>query len=114
MAGENMSILDIINIIFGLAFFAFIPGFLIVKLFFGKEEVLEKSLLSILFSIMIAISIGIFFGYDRSQAALTGGFTAQNLWIGELTVTGILLSILIIKETLMKKRSFTTKKRRKK
>ena len=46
--------------------------------------------MSSVFSIMIAILIGIFFGYDRAQAIQTGGFTTPNMWLGELLVTGFL------------------------
>lgn len=109
-----MNLLDIPQIIIGLAFFAYIPGFLIVKMFFDKEEMLEKQLLSVVFSIMIAIAIGIFFGYDRAQALRFGGFTTQNLWLGEIIVTGLLLSVLIVKQTLMKKPSLTKRKQVKK
>lgn len=95
-------ILNIAQIIFGLAFFLFIPGFIIVQLFFKESKTLEQILLAILFSIMVGLAIGVFFGYDRAQAVRTGGFTANNLWTAQLIITTLLLIILIIKRRLTK------------
>lgn len=102
----------IINAAIGLAFFAYIPGFLIVKLFFDDEEGLEKLLLAIILSIMIAMTIGIFFGYDRAQAAATGGFTTRNMWIGELGVSSVLAIAVMVKHTLRRKTPKNAQKKR--
>lgn len=96
-------IATIANVIVGLLFFAFLPGFIIVKLFFKDEELFERILLAIIFSIMIAMTIGIFFGYDRAQAAATGGFTTRNMWIGEIGITSLLAIGFLIKYTLEKR-----------
>lgn len=116
MAGEIM-IDSIIQLILGIAFFAFLPGYFIVKLFFDEQETYEQILLAVVFSIMIAIAIGIFFGYDRAQAVRTGGFTVKNLWTGEIAVTSLAAIAYLVKLTLAKRRTAakqTTKPRRKK
>lgn len=105
--------MNILTTIIGLAFFAFLPGYLLVRLVFKDQEPLEQLLLSVIFSIMIAMTIGIFFGYDRAQAARTGGFTTKNIWMGEIIITALLGTIHIIKYTLQQRKEDKTEKNRK-
>lgn len=102
MDGERM-IEQILQILIGSLFFAFLPGYLLVKIAFDELKDLEKLLFSIIFSITIAMAIGIFFGYDRAQAAATGGFNTLNLWKAEVAITSILACTYLIKIMLQKK-----------
>lgn len=95
-----MNMLEISQIIIGLGFFLFIPGYLTTKIFFDKTTKLEKILLSVVFSIMIGIAIGIFFGYNKLQAQLTGGFTFNNIFISEIIITFIIATILYLKRRI--------------
>jgi uncharacterized membrane protein len=103
VAGERMMFADIPMVVLGLLFFGFVPGFLVVKLWFDHEEFLEQALLSVVFSIMISIAVGIFFGYDRAQADRFGGFTPENVWLGVVAVTSALLVLFIIKQVFARK-----------
>ena len=76
--------------IFGFLFALFLPGFFITLIFFREVKFLERLLLSITFSIMLAIAIGIGLGYDRNVAQVTGGITPYNVWRLELAITGVL------------------------
>lgn len=103
-------ILSIAQIIFGLFFFLYLPGSFVVEIFFSKLKQLEKLLLSSLFSIMIGMSIGVFFGYDRVQAIRTGGFTGDNIWVAELLLTALLAFILILKRNISRHPVFGNQK----
>jgi uncharacterized membrane protein len=89
-----MNLLAIAQIIIGLCFFLYLPGYLLTRLFFRNISNFENILLSIMSSIMIGMSIGIFFGYDRAQALLTGGFTFENILIAEIIITLVLAVLL--------------------
>ena len=95
-------IFETAQIILGLLFFLFMPGFLVVKIFFDNDKFLEKIMLSMLFSIMIGLVIGVFFGYDSAQAAFTGGFTETNLWLGEIITVIVLGIALLVKRLVFK------------
>jgi len=101
-----MIILQIIQIIFGLLFALFIPGFLVALIFFKELEVIEKVALAFVFSICIDIIVGLFLGYNEAMKNLTGGITAFNIWIYLVVITIILILILFYPEmiSLFKKR----------
>lgn len=87
-----------IQAIAGTLFAFFIPGYLIVLLSFKELNNLEKIALSIVISIMIAVAIGIFLGYNENMKNITGGVTEKNVWIYELMVSTILLIAYLLKE----------------
>lgn len=94
-------ILAIIRAIIGALFAFFIPGFLIVLIFFKELNKLQKVALAVVLSIIIAVAIGIFLGYNETMKNLTGGVTAYNVWVYELVVSGILLVIYLLKERII-------------
>ena len=87
-------IFEIIRAVFGLLFALFVPGFLVVAIFFKEEKPMEKLAFSITFSIMISIIIAIFFGYNAAVKDLFGGITFENLVLGEVVVNCSLLILL--------------------
>ncbi|MBN2423044.1 DUF1616 domain-containing protein [Candidatus Woesearchaeota archaeon] len=96
-------ILSFIRIILGVAFALFIPGYLIVRLFFEEFNDLEKIAFSIVFSIMTDIAIAIFLGYNEAQALRTGGLTFFNIVKAEAVILLILCAVLWIKIYLNRK-----------
>jgi len=74
----------------GLLFALFLPGFFITYIFFREVKLLERIVLSITFSIMIAVAIGISLGYNENVKNITGGINPQNVWLWELVVTSVL------------------------
>ena len=97
-----MILLTIIQIIAGLALALFIPGYLIVLLFFRELKFLERISLSLVLSICVDIVIGLFLGYNKYMKELTGGITALNLWIYLSIITVCLFLIYILKKKLIK------------
>ncbi|MDP3727888.1 MAG: hypothetical protein Q8R18_00395 [bacterium] len=93
-----MIIIDILHAIIGLAFALFIPGFLLTKIIFKEQEILEKIAFSIAFSIGIDIFLGLFLGANETMFKLTGGITELNLWFYLIFITLLLGVILFIKE----------------
>lgn len=106
------TILSYIQVFFGLVFFFYLPGYFLVKIFFNSSKQEEKIILSILFSIVIGMSIGVFFGYDRAQALRTGGFTADNLWVAELLLTALLVFTLALKNIIKRHPYYLARKKR--
>ena len=96
-------ILDIIRIVIGLAVALFIPGFILVLLYFKEFKPLEKIAFAITFSVMIDIAIAIFLGYNEAQALRTGGLTFQNIIKAEIIVFTILALLTWIKHVVKKK-----------
>jgi len=93
-----MIVLDIFHAIIGLAFALFIPGFLLTKIIFNEQEILETIAFSITFSIGIDIFLGLFLGANETMFQLTGGITELNLWFYLLFITILLGSILFMKK----------------
>ena len=87
---------DWIMAIFGFLFALYLPGFFITMLFFRESKRLEKIVLSITFSIMIAMAIGIILGYNENVKNITGGINSYNVWKLELGVTALLLLATLI------------------
>ncbi len=87
-----ISLLSIIGLLFAL----FIPGFLITLIFFRESEALERIILSITFSIMLSIAIGISLGYDKNVKEFTGGINPKNVWLWELITTSALLAVVLV------------------
>jgi len=99
-----MIILDFIRITLGLIFALFIPGYLIVKIFFDDLRFREKVAYAVTFSIITDVCISIFLGYNRDWASFTGGINLQTIIVAECTVTFILLLILMLKYRKMHKK----------
>jgi uncharacterized membrane protein len=97
-----MILLTVIQIIVGLALALFIPGYLIVLLFFRELRLLERISLSLVLSICVDIVIGLFLGYNKYMKELTGGITALNLWIYLMLITVWLAAIYVLKKKIMK------------
>lgn len=75
--------------ILGLLFALFLPGLFVTLIFFRELKLLERVILSITFSIMISVAIGISLGYDADVAHITGGITSFNVWKWELITTSV-------------------------
>ncbi|MBD3203200.1 hypothetical protein GF327_02820 [Candidatus Woesearchaeota archaeon] len=90
-------IIDILRIIIAALFSLFIPGFIIVYIFFEEFTLLEKISFSVAFSIMIDIAIAIILGYNKDIANLTGGLTFASIIKAEIIVIMILGIIYLIK-----------------
>jgi hypothetical protein len=86
-----------IQIILGLILALFLPGYLIARTFFKELSELEKVALAFVLSISIDIFLGLFLGYNETMKNITGGITAQNLWIYLPLITVILFSIYVYK-----------------
>ena len=84
-------ILEAIIAIIGTLFALFIPGYLLVLIFFKELKLLQKIALAITLSIMVDVAIGIFLGYNETMKNLTGGVTAGNVWFYSLIVSAFLL-----------------------
>ncbi len=90
-------ILQVLRAIIGSLFALFIPGYLLVLIFFKELNMLQKAALAIVLSIITSVSIGIFLGYNETMKNLTGGVTEYNVWTYELLVSGILFVIYLLK-----------------
>ncbi|MBT4352055.1 hypothetical protein HOD20_05995 [archaeon] len=90
-----MEAIQILQAIGGFLIALFVPGFLIVYLFFEELEILEKISLSIALSITTTIFMGIFLGYNEYMKNLTGGITQANVWKYSLNII-LTLSILCL------------------
>ena len=99
-----MIILDILHAIIGLAFALFIPGFLLTKIIFKEQELLETIAFSIAFSIGIDIFLGLFLGANETMYQLTGGITELNLWFYLLIITSILVVVLVLQKYRISKK----------
>lgn len=99
--GDKRMIFVILKAVIGSLFALFIPGFLVVLIFFKNLSKLQKIAVSAVFSLIILVAISIFLGYNEKMMSITGGVTEYNLWIYELIISGILLTTLILKEKLI-------------
>lgn len=95
-------ILEITQIILGIIFFMFLPGWFIVQSFFQDLGKMEKILFSIIISVMLGLVVGVFFGYDRNWAQITGGFTEGSIWLGEIIITIIAGIIYLVSRKVNK------------
>lgn len=73
----------------------FIPGFLITLIFFREAKALERIMLSITFSIILTIAVGISLGYNKNVKEITGGINPQNVWMLELIIASVLLIVVV-------------------
>ena len=94
-------IIDILRVVIGSLFALFIPGFLLVLIFFKELNKLQKVTLSIVLSMIMTVFISIFMGYNETMKDLTGGVTAYNLWIYEILISVILFFTYLIKERII-------------
>lgn len=92
-----MLLLQILQLIIGTAFLLFIPGFLLTKVLFKKQDILERIALSIGISICIDVILGMIFGFNESVANITGGLTKTSLWLSLLVISAALLFIYLWK-----------------
>jgi len=90
-------ILNILHAIIGLAFGLFIPGFLLTKIIFNNQEILETIAFSIAFSIAIDIFLGLFLGANETMFNITGGITEFNVWYYLIIISIILGFIYLLK-----------------
>jgi uncharacterized membrane protein len=104
-------IYDAIRVILGLLFGLFVPGFLIVLIFFDEMKILERFAFSVGFSIIFDVMISVYFGYDQAQALRTGGLTFSNILLAEAILIPILVAALLIKIFVFKKQVFLIKKK---
>lgn len=95
----------ILKMIIGALFAFFIPGYLLVLIFFKELGILQRITLAIVLSIVISVAIGIFLGYNVIMKNLTGGVTAYNVWVYELLISGILFVVYLLKEKDIFKKS---------
>ncbi len=91
-------ILAILRAILGLAFGLFIPGYLLTRLIFKDQEILETIAFSVAFSITIDIFLGLFLGANEIMANITGGITEFNVWYYLILISIFLGFILVLKE----------------
>lgn len=80
----------------GLLFALLVPGFFITLIFFREVNWLERIMLSITFSIMLSIAIGIGLGYNKEVKDITGGINPKNVWGLELIITAIVVVLALI------------------
>lgn len=96
------TIIYLIQIAIGLLLVLFLPGYLIVLLFFKEMNKIERISLAFVLSICIDIIIGLFLGYNKYMKELTGGITALNLWIYLILITVWLVVIYFLKKRIIK------------
>ena len=89
-----------IQLIFGLVLALFIPGFLLTKIIFKKQDTLEMLAFSVIFSIVIDIMLGLLLGFNEFMASLTGGISVFNVWFYLILISLILLVFYIFKGQL--------------
>jgi uncharacterized membrane protein len=94
--------MDIWRTILGLLLALFLPGALIVLIFFDELSFFEKVAVAIALSIAIMMFIGIALGYDQNVAALTGGINEYNVWKYSMFTSAGLAVILIGKAVYVK------------
>ncbi|MBS3170901.1 DUF1616 domain-containing protein [Candidatus Woesearchaeota archaeon] len=99
-----MIVVDILHAVIGLAFALFIPGFLLTKIIFKEQELLETIAFSVAFSIAIDIFLGLFLGANKTMYEITGGITEMNVWFYIVIITVILGIVYLIKEKKLLKR----------
>ncbi len=92
-----MDAFTILQIVLGFAFGLFIPGYIMVRLFFSDLNKIEQVAVAIALSIATDIAIGIFLGYNKAWAQVTGGITQFTVWRAMLVVTAVLAIALFIK-----------------
>lgn len=92
-----MMIFDILHAILGLGFALFIPGFLLTKILFHEQEILETIAFSVAFSIAIDIFLGLFLGANETMFNITGGITEMNVWFYIMGISLILGVIYLLK-----------------
>ena len=90
-----------LHAILGLAFAIFIPGFLLTKILFKDQEILEMMAFSIGFSISIDIFLGLILGANETMYQFTGGITEFNLWFYIIIITLFLGAGNIFKNNLL-------------
>jgi uncharacterized membrane protein len=95
-----MNFLTIIQIIIGLPLALFLPGYLIALNWFKELSRLEKVALGFVLSICVDIAICLFFGYNKTMKDLTGGITAQNLWVA-LSIITVLLYVNYMRKDIL-------------
>jgi len=93
-------ILTIINVIVGLLFLLFLPGYLLTLILFDKNDLhfLERVILAVGLSISIDVFLGLILGLNRSIAFITGGLTRSNVWSGLIVISLLFLMLLVHKK----------------
>lgn len=88
---------QILQVTLGLVFSLFLPGFLIVELWFKNLNKLERYAYSIVFSLMISMVVSIFFGYNQNQFNRFGGLIQSNIFMTEVFIILLLIFIMFLK-----------------
>lgn len=93
-------IVETIRLVVGVPLVFFLPGYLIMLIFFDELDLLERIGFGSLLSISLTIALGLFLGYNTSMRDLTGGITAMNLWVHLGSITVALTAIYLVKTRL--------------
>lgn len=96
-------ILQTLQIIIGLLFGLFIPGFLLTLSLFKKIDLLERVALSIGLSIAVDVFVGLFLGANKTMKDITGGITEFGVWLYLVAVSVIFIFIYITGILIRKK-----------
>ncbi|MBN2566881.1 hypothetical protein JXB02_02220 [Candidatus Woesearchaeota archaeon] len=88
--------LQVVQLVFGILFALLVPGYLVVMIFFRWVGPIQKVALAMLISVIMTTLIGIFLGYNRERASVTGGITTANVWKVQLVISAILLVVVLI------------------
>ena len=88
-----ISITHFIQIVLGGAFLLFIPGYMLVLLFFNSINKFEKIILGIGLSICVSVFLGLVLISVKS-------FTKATLWGSLIVITLILLGLFVFKSKI--------------
>jgi prepilin signal peptidase PulO-like enzyme (type II secretory pathway) len=91
--------------IYGALLLFVLPGLFVTLIFFKSEQILLKIVYTVFFSILIAVFVGMFLGYNETMKDLTGGITRHNLIMYLTVISGILFLIFLAK-TIKEQKTF--------
>ena len=96
-------LLETLRFIFGILFSLFLPGFIFSLVLFNDLEILERIVLSFGISVFLDVLLAFLLGISKTMKSVTGGIVSKNIWIGQMSITLVLLIIYIIKIKFYKK-----------
>jgi len=91
-------IFSVINVIFGLLFGLFLPGYLLMKIFYDKQKGVERFILIVALSLAVDVLIGLSLGGNHIMKDLTGGITVLNVWVYMIFVCLVLFVVFLVKK----------------
>ncbi len=106
--------IEIIGAVLALGISFFVPGYLIVLLFFSDLKPFQKIAYAIAISIIIDIGIALYLGYNELQATKTGGLTFWNVLALQSWILGTLIALFGVKHFLLRKEKRRGKKQKSK